>query len=123
MQEALDQQGQHQITFAAGLGTEEGREFETAYGTQHSFDMTVRQRTEHAKGFGGGEKSFAGESAANDVDEGSREVGDVAESFVAHLIADAEGAAEQVGLIDPAFVPACSCGYMNSARSRWHAFT
>ena len=74
------------------------------------------------KGFGGGEEGFAGESAANDVDEGSREVGDVAEGFVADLIADAEGAAEEVGLVDPAFVLAGRCGYMNSANSRWHTF-
>jgi hypothetical protein len=42
---------------------------------------------------------------------------------VADLIADAEGAAEQVGLVDAAFVLAGSCGYMNSTRSRWHALT
>ena len=50
-------------------------------------------------------------------------MGDVAEGFVADLIADAEGAAEEVGLVDAAFVVASSCGYMDSARSRWHAFT
>src|SRR5208337_1697986 len=122
MQEPFDQHGQHQIAFSARLGTEKGLEFETAYGAQHSFDMTVWQGTEHMKGFGGGEEGFAGESAANDVDEGSREVGDVAEGFVADLIADAEGAAEEVGLVDPAFVLAGRCGYMNSANSRWHTF-
>jgi hypothetical protein len=46
---------------------------------------------------------------------------DVAEGFMLDLIADAEGAAEEVGLIDPAFVLAGSCGYMNSAGTRRHA--
>src|SRR5947209_6104824 len=63
---------------------------------------------------------FFGESAANDVDEGRREMRDVAEGFMLDLIADAEGTAEEVGLIDPAFVLAGSCGYMNSARTRRH---
>ena len=74
------------------------------------------------KRFRGGEEGFAGERAAHDIDEGRGKMRDVAEGFVADLIADAEGAAEEVGLVDPAFVLAGSCGYMDSTNSRWHAF-
>jgi ElaB/YqjD/DUF883 family membrane-anchored ribosome-binding protein len=45
-------------------------------------------------------KLLAGEGAANQLDEVCRQVGDVAESFVLDLPADAVGAAEQVGLVD-----------------------
>jgi hypothetical protein len=48
-------------------------------------------------------------------------MGDVAEGFVADLIANAEGTAEEVGLVDPAFVLASRCGCTESANSRWHA--
>ena len=58
-----------------------------------------------------------------DVDERRREMGDVAEGFMLHLVADTEGAAEKVGLVDTAFVLSSSCGYMYSTRSRWHAIT
>jgi hypothetical protein len=119
----LDQHGEHQITFAAGLGTEELLELQAAHGTQYGLDMTVRQGTQHVKRFGGREERFAGERAANDVDEGSREMREVAEGFMLDLMADAEGAAEEVGLVDTAFVVAGRCGYMNSTRSRWHALT
>ena len=121
VQETFDQHGQHQIAFAAGLGTEEWLECEAAHGAQHGLDMTVRQGTQHVKRVAGREEGFAGERAANDVDEGRREMRDVAEGFMLDLIAHAEGATEEVGLIDPAFVPAGSCGYMNSARTRRHA--
>jgi len=123
VQETFDQHGQHQIAFAAGLGTEEWLEFEAAHGAQHGLDMTVGQGTQHVKRFGSREEGFAGERAANDVNEGRREMRDVAEGFMLDLIADAEGAAEEVGLIDPAFVLAGSCGYMNSARTRRHAYS
>ena len=48
-------------------------------------------------------------------------MGDVAEGFVLDLIADTEGAAEEVGLVDRALVLPCSCGYMNSSGYRRHA--
>ena len=46
---------------------------------------------------------------------------DVAEGFVLDLVADTEGATEEVGLIDTALVLPCGCGYMYSTRSRGHA--
>lgn len=122
IQKTLDQHGQHQIAFAAGLGTEEWRELEAAHGAQYGFDMTMRQGTQHVKSFGGREERFAGERTANDVDERGREMRDVAEGFMLDLIAEAEGAAEEVGLVDTSFVLAYSGGYMNSTRSRWHNF-
>jgi hypothetical protein len=66
------------------------------------------------KSFGGREEGFAGERTANDVDEGRREMRDIAEGFMLDLIAETEGAAEEVGLVDPAFVLAGRGGYMNS---------
>ena len=61
-----------------------------------------------------------GQRAADDVDEGSGQMGEVAEGFVFDLVADAEGAAEQVGGIGLALVVAFICGYMNGTGSRWY---
>ena len=120
IQETLDQHGQHEIAFAAGLGTEQWRELEAAHGAQYGFDMTVRQGTQRVKSFGGREERCAGERTANDVEEGGWEMRDIADGFMLDLIAEAESATEEVGLVVTAFVLAYSCGYMNSTRSRWH---
>ena len=89
-----------------------------AQGAEHGFDVTVGAGAFDEKGFAGGDKGFASEGAADEVDEGIGQVGEVAEGFVLDLLTDANRAAEQVGGINLIFVAAISCGYMNSARSR-----
>ena len=72
------------------------------------------------EGFRGGDEGFAGEGAADDVDEGSGQVGEIAEGFMFDLLTDAAGAAEQVGGVGFALVVALIYGYMNGAGSRCH---
>ena len=74
------------------------------------------------RSFGGREERFAGERTANEIDEGGRELRDVAEGFMLDLMAEAERAMEEAGLVDTAFALTRCCGSMNSARFRWHAF-
>ena len=50
------------------------------------------------------EEGFAGQATADDVDQVGGEVGEIAEGFVLDLGAGAEGAAEEVGLIEFALV-------------------
>ena len=66
---------------------------------------------------GGGDKGFAGERAADDVDESIGQVRAVAESFVFDLPTDANGAAEQVGGIGFALAVVSGGGYVDSAVS------
>jgi hypothetical protein len=83
--------------------------------------MTVREVALDEEGVGGREELFAGQGAADEVDQVGGEVGEIAESFVEDSGADAEGTAEEVGLIDLAFVVACSSGHMNWSSSGWHS--
>ena len=64
---------------------------------------------------------LSGQGAADQIDEISWQVGDVAEGLVLDLEADAVGAAEQVGVVELALVVACCCGHMDSTGSRWHS--
>lgn len=79
--------------------------------------MSVGQAAFDLEGAGGGDELLAGQRAANEVDEGIGEMGEVAEGFMAHLGADAEGAAQEVGAIDLIFVAAFGSGHMDAARS------
>ena len=71
-------------------------------------------------------RSFVGETNVSPlrlrrtVDGGRGQVGEIAEGFVEDLVALAVGAAEEVGVVDAAFVPARYGGYMNRTASRWH---
>ena len=68
--------------------------------------MAVREVALDQESLRGGQELLAGQRAADEVDEIGRQMGDVAEGLVADLGANAEGAAEQVGLVELAFVGA-----------------
>ena len=91
------------------------------HGAEQGLHMTVREIAFHDKGLRSGKKLLAAEGAANEVDEVGRQVGDVAESFVLDLGTDAEGAAEEVGLVELALVSMRCGGHMNLACSGWHS--
>ena len=91
------------------------------HGAEHGLDVAVGEIALDQESLRGGQKLLAGEGAADEVDEVGRQVGDVAESFVVDLGADAEGAAEEVGLVELALVGARCGGHMNPASSGWHS--
>ncbi len=82
--------------------------------------MSVGPGAFDEEGLRGGEEGFAGQGAADDVDQGSGQVGEIAEGFMFDLAADAYGAAKQVGGIGTALVVALSYGYVNGAESGWN---
>ena len=120
VQQPLDDHGHDEVALARGFGGQQAFEAELAERTENSFNVAVGAGAFDQESFGGGHKGFAGERAADDVDEGIGQVGEIAEGFVFDLLAGAKGAAEQVGGIDFVFVAASSGGYMNRAGSRWH---
>jgi hypothetical protein len=120
MDETFGEHGENEIPFGRGFRGKQRVEAEAANGAQDGLNVAVRTRMLNAEGRGGGEKALTGEGAADEIDEGGSEMGDVAEGFVLDLGADAEGAAEEVRLIELALVGASCCGHMNRARSRRH---
>ena len=72
------------------------------------------------EGLGGGQDGFAAQGAADEVDEGVGEMGEVADGFLADLAVAAEGAAEQVSGVGAVLVAAGSSNHMNWVASAWH---
>jgi hypothetical protein len=120
VQEAFGDHGHDEVALARGLGCQQQVEAEAAHGAEDGLDVAVGEIALHDKGLRSGKELLAGEGAANEVDEVGRQVGDIAEGFVLDLGADAEGAAEEVGLVDLAFVRTGCGGHMNLACSGWH---
>jgi hypothetical protein len=87
------------------------------HGAQDGLNVAVRKVLQGAEGGRRGNKLFAGQGPANQIDELGWQVGDVAEGLVADLGAEAEGAAQEVGLIELAFVVAGCSAHMNRAIS------
>jgi hypothetical protein len=117
MEDALGDHGEHEVALGGGLGSEQGVESQAAEGPEHGLDVAMRARAFDAEGGLGGKELLAGEGAADEFDEVGGEMGDVAEGLVLDLRADAEGSAEEVGVVELAFVGACSGGHMDSSGS------
>ena len=120
VQQTLDDHGHDEGALARGFRGQQGFQAELAQGAEDGFDVTVGAGAFDEESLAGGDKGFAGEGAADDIGEGIGQVGEIAEGFVMDLLADAKGAAEQVGGIGFAFVAASSGGYVNSTESRWN---
>ena len=60
------------------------------------------------------------QGGADEFDDVRREVGEVADGFVFDFSVFAEGAAQEVGLVDLALIAPCGGGYMNGAVSFLH---
>jgi hypothetical protein len=117
MDEAFGDHGENEIALRARLGGEQGVEAEAADRGENGLDVAVRLGTLDAEGGGGGKKAFAGKGSADEIDQVRGKVGDIAEGFMLDLGAYAEGAPEQVRVIDLALVGASRCGHMNRACS------
>ena len=120
VQQTLDDHGHDEVALARGFGGRQAIETELAQGAEHGFDVAVGAGAFDPESLAGGDKGFAAQRAADDIDEGSGQMREVAESFVFDLPTDAKGAAEQLGGIDFVFVAASSGGYVNSTESRWN---
>lgn len=105
----------------AGLGVDDGVQFELADHSQHGLDLAVGQVLLDREGFGGGDERFPGQAPADDVDEGIGEVGDIAKGFMFDLTDDAEGAAAEIGALDLALVVSPCGGHMDATGSEWDA--
>jgi hypothetical protein len=57
---------------------------------------------------------------ADDFDEVVGEVGDVSDGLMFDFAVLAEGASQEVGVVDLALVAACGGGYVQCSRSLWH---
>ena len=82
--------------------------------------MAVGAGAQDLEGLGGGQDGFAAQGAADEVDEGVGEMGEVADGFLADLAVAAEGAAEQVSGVGAVLVAADSSNHMNWVASAWH---
>jgi hypothetical protein len=120
MQEALGNHGDDEVSLGAGFGGEQGIEGEAANGAEDGLDVAVREGAVDLEGGAGGEEVLAGESAADEVNELRREMGDIAEGFVLDVGADTEGAAEEVRLVGLALVDSGCGGHMDLTGSRRH---
>jgi len=63
---------------------------------------------------------LAPQRSPNDVNDGRRQVRQIAQRLMLDLATFTIGAAQQVSLIDFAFIRPLCRGYMNGTRSRWH---
>jgi hypothetical protein len=117
MKDAFGDHGQDEVALATGMRGQQGVQAEAAGSAEDGFDMAMGKAALNEEGAGGGDEPLAGQGAADEVDEGGGKVGDVAKGLVLDLRADAEGAAEEVGMVELAFVEAFGCGYMNAAMS------
>ena len=119
-EQAFDDQGHDQVALPRALGGEQPLKTQPAQGSQHGLDVALGPGAFDEEGLRRGDEGFAGQGAADDVDQGSGQVGEIAEGFVLDLLADAYGAAEQVGGIGTALVAAFIYGYVNGTGSGWH---
>ena len=119
--EAFGDHGHDEVALARGLGGEQRVQAQAMHGPEHGLDVAVGEIALDQESLRGGEELLAAEGAADEIDEVGRQVGDVAEGFVLDLGADAEGAAEEVGLVELALVGAGCGGHMNLACSGWHS--
>jgi hypothetical protein len=117
MEQSFGDHGDHQVSLGAGFGGKQRIEAETLDGAKDGLDVAVGKGAVDLESGAGRQELLAGEGEANEIDEVWREMGDVAEGLVLDLGADAEGATEQVGLIDLALVDSGCGGHMDLSGS------
>jgi hypothetical protein len=98
---------------------EKAVEAELAEQAEDGSDVSVGQAAANLEA-AGREEALAGEAAADQVDDVVREVGEVADGLVLDLAALAEGAAQQVGLVDLALVVPAGGGDVDLAVAGGH---
>ena len=76
--------------------------------------MSVRKCADNLEAVVDRWEKLTAQATADSLDEIGREVGDVADGFVKDLAVFAEATAQEVGLVDLAFVAALGSGYMDS---------
>ena len=120
-EDLLRDHGQHQVALAGGLRGQERIEFQLANHPQDGLDVTMRQGAKGTERILGGDEFLSLEAAADEVDGGLRQAGEVAQCLVEDLLALAVSPAKEMGLVDLALVFANDRGYMDRAMFCIHA--
>ena len=77
--DAVDDEREHEVAEAAGLAVDEGMQSELLEGAEHGGDVSVGQTSDAGEGFLGVDELLAAEDAAECLDGGGGELGEVGE--------------------------------------------
>jgi hypothetical protein len=113
LKQPLRDHRQHQPTLARRRAIHQPRQLEAPKRAQHRGDMPMRQRALDRKRLLGRDQRLAGQRAAQRVHRRRRQLRDVGDRLVMHPLALADGAADQVRLIDAVAVPPPDRGYVH----------
>ena len=120
MQDAGSHHGQDTVSLSAGTRCENAVELQVAHQPHHRGNVSVGQRAHALQGAIGGDEHFPAKPSANDFDQVIGQMGEVAQRLVLDLACVTIGAAQEMGLVDAALVPASRRGYMNCTASSCH---
>ena len=95
--DAGDEQCEDEVAEASGASGEQGGDCELADGGEHGGDVAVGEAAEAGEGVVGADESLAAEDAAQGVDGGGGELGEVGEGSLLDAAAVAEGLSEEDG--------------------------
>ena len=110
-----------QVALAAALPADQSLQIEPAQRAQHRGDVPVRQRAFDLEVLIEVDQHPSGEHRPDRLDDGQRQVREVAQVLVADLAALAVGAPQQVGrVLLPALALRLDCGYVSRAATPRH---
>ncbi len=110
-----------QIAAARGLGSDEFLDPELTNHGHDRLDMTVRQRTNDAKGPGRRDKNLTLERAPDEIDHMVRQMGNVTDSLMGDGLSLADRPSEQMGDVGLTLVDPLGRSHMHGAASCCHA--
>ena len=117
-QQLADHRDDH-VALAAALPADQSLQIEPAQRAQHRGDVPVRQRAFDLEVLIEVDQHPSGEHRPDRLDDGQRQVREVAQVLVADLAALAVGAPQQVGrVLLPALALRLDCGYVSRAATR-----
>ena len=93
-EEPFGNHGQHEIAWPRGPGGDERIEAEPADHGQDGFDVSMRECVQGWEHFGGGYEGLPLERAADQVDDGEWQIGEVSQGFMLDLAILSKGATE-----------------------------
>jgi hypothetical protein len=95
--DAVDDEGEDEVADAAGVAVDEGVQSELPEGAEDGGDVSVGQTSDAGEGFPGIDERLAAEDAAEGLDGGGGELGEVGEGALLDAAVLAEGLAEEDG--------------------------